>query len=62
MTVEGAYWGVNFGLSKLVEVAEEFKNVGSAAAGERERWPVVLEVLTEGVPVAALLVFVAAWG
>lgn len=61
MAVERAYWGVDFGLSELVEVPEEFEDVGPAAPGEGERGPVVLEVLAEGVPVAALLVLVSAW-
>lgn len=34
--------------------------MGPAAAGERQRRSVVPEVLSEGVPVAALLVLVAA--
>lgn len=57
---ERAKWGVDFGLPELVQVAEEFQDVGPAAAGEGERRPVVAEVLSEGVPVASLLVLVAA--
>lgn len=57
---ERAELSVHFGLAELVEVAEEFQDVGAAAVGEGERWAVVAEVLAEGVPVAALLVFVAA--
>lgn len=34
--------------------------MGAAATGEGERGTVVLEILTEGVPVAPLLVLVAA--
>lgn len=52
---------MDFGLPKLIEVAEEFQHVGPAAHGKRERWTVVPEVLAEGVPVPTLLVLVAAW-
>lgn len=62
MAVERADGGVDLGLAELVEVAEEFEDVGPAAPGERERGAVVLEVLAEGVPVAPLLVLVAAAG
>ncbi len=62
MTVKGAELGVDFGFSELVEVAEEFEDVGPAAAAEGEWWTVVAEVLAEGVPVTAFLVFVAAEG
>lgn len=61
MPVKWAYRRMNFSLSKLVEVAEEFKDMGAAATGERKRRTVVLQVLTERVPVATLLVLVAAW-
>ncbi|KAL6974931.1 hypothetical protein U1Q18_043417 [Sarracenia purpurea var. burkii] len=57
---EGAKLGVDFGLSELVEVSKEFEDVGTAAAGERERRQVISEVLAEGVPVPALLVLVSA--
>lgn len=62
MAVKGADWGVDFGLAKLVKVPEEFENVSPTAPGERERRAVVLEVLSEGVPVTPLLVLVAAAG
>lgn len=62
MPVEGADGGVDLGLAELIEVAEEFEDVGPAAPGEGERGAVVLEVLAEGVPVAPLLVLVAAAG
>lgn len=57
--VEGADWSMDLGLAKLVKVSEEFEDVSAAAAGEGERWPVVLEVLAEGVPVPTLLVLVS---
>lgn len=57
---EGADWVVDLGFSELIEVAEEFEDVGAAAAAEGERRAVVLQVLAEGVPVAPLLVLVAA--
>lgn len=57
---EGAELGVDLGLAELVEVPEELEDVGAAAPGERERWPVVAEVLPEGVPVPALLVLISA--
>ena len=60
MPVKRAQLVVHLGLPELVEVPEKFKNVGPAAAGQRERGAVVAEVLPEGVPVAALLVLVAA--
>ena len=60
MAVERANWGVDFGLAELVQVAEEFQDMSSAAARQRQRWPVVFQVLAEGVPVSALLVLVAA--
>lgn len=57
---ERAELRMDFGLTKLVKVAEELKDVGPAAAVKRERWAVVAEILTKGVPVSALLVLVAA--
>lgn len=57
---EGAELGVDLGLAELVEVPEELEDVGAAAPGERERRPVVAEVLPEGVPVPALLVLISA--
>lgn len=50
-----AGFGVNLGFSELVEVAEEFQHVRAAAARESQRWSVVFQVLSEGVPVAPLL-------
>lgn len=61
MAVEGTYWGVNLGLAELVEVPEEFEDMSTAAPREGERWAVVFQVLAEGVPVSAFLVFVSAW-
>lgn len=60
MTKERAKLGVNFGFSKLIEVSEELKNVGSAAPRERQWWPVIFQVLSEGVPIPALLILVSA--
>ena len=60
MPKEGTHLGVDFGLPKLVKVPQELQNVGPAAPGQGQRRPVVSEVLTEGVPVSPLLVFVAA--
>lgn len=62
VAVEGADWGVDFSLTELIQVAEELENMSAAAAGEGEWGAVVLQVLPEGVPVAALLVLVAATG
>ena len=60
---EGTRGGVDLGLAELVEVAEEFEDVGPAEAGEGEWGAVVFEVLAEGVPVPAFLGLVAAeWG
>ena len=58
---EGAHVGVNFGLPELIQVAEELEHIGAAALREGERWAVVFQVLAEGVPVSAFLVFVSAW-
>lgn len=60
MPKERAELGVDLGLAELVQVPEEFKHMGTTAARERKRWTVVPEVLSKGVPVAALLVLVAA--
>lgn len=60
MTKERAKLSVDFGFPELVKVAEEFQDVGPAAAGERERGAVVAEVLAKSIPVTALLVFIAA--
>ena len=60
MAVERADRGVDFGLAKLIQITKEFKNVSSTAARKRERRPVVFKVLAKGVPVASLLVLVAA--
>lgn len=62
MAIEGADWSVDFGLAELIEVAEELENMSAAAAGQGEWRAVVLQVLSEGVPVTALLVLVAATG
>lgn len=61
MSVERTYRGVNFSLSELVEVPKEFQDVGTAATGKCEGGPVVSQVLSEGIPVPALLVLVSAW-
>lgn len=60
MAEEGAHLSVDLGLAELVQIAEELEHVGPAASREAERRPVVLEVLAEGVPVAAFLGLVAA--
>lgn len=57
---EWAVLVVDLGFAELVEIPEELKYVSSAAHRERQRRPVVPEVLAEGVPVPPLLVFVAA--
>lgn len=60
MPEERTQWNVDLSFSKLVKIPQKLKNMGSAAAGEREWWAVVAEVLAECVPVTALLVFVSA--
>lgn len=60
VTKERASVGVNLSLTELVEVPEEFKNMGTAAARQSQRRAVVLEVLTKSVPVSPLLGLVAA--
>lgn len=62
MPKEGTELGVDLGLTELVQVPEEFQYMSPTAAGERERWAVVPEVLSKRVPVAALLVLIAAEG
>ena len=62
MPIKGTDRSVHFGLAKLVQVPEKFKDVCTAAPGEGERGSVILEVLAKGVPVTALLVLVAAAG
>ena len=57
--IEGTVLRVNLGFSELIEIPEEFENVSAAAAREAKRRPVVAEVLAEGVPVTAFLVFVS---
>lgn len=52
---------MNLGLPKLIQIPEELKYVGPTTHGEREWWPVVPQVLAEGVPVPPLLVLVPAW-
>lgn len=51
---------MDFGFSELVEIPEEFQDMGSTAAGEGERWTVVAEVLAKSVPITAFLVLIAA--
>ena len=46
----------------MANIPEEFKNMCTAASGERQRGSVILQILTKGVPVTAFLVFVAAAG
>lgn len=60
MAEEGTVLRVNLSFPELVEVAEEFKDMSAAAAGEGEWRTVVAEVLAERVPVSAFLVLVAA--
>lgn len=57
---EDATMQVNLSLSELVEVAEKFEHVVAIAVRERDWRPLVLEVLSEGVPVPPLLGLVAA--
>nr|GMD70022.1 hypothetical protein TorRG33x02_055670 [Ipomoea batatas] len=57
---KGTDRGVNLSFSELVEVSQEFQHVGAAATGQRERRPVVPQVLPERVPVAPLLILVPA--
>ena len=52
---------MNLSIPELVEVPEKLENMGSAAHGERERRPVVPQVLAEGVPVPPLPALVPAW-
>nr|GMD62880.1 hypothetical protein GOBAR_DD23592 [Ipomoea batatas] len=59
---KGTDRGVNLSFSELVEVAKEFQHVRAAAARQRERRPVVPQVLPERVPVAPLLILVPAQG
>lgn len=63
---EDAAVQVNLSLSELVQVAQEVEDVVAVALRERDRRVLVLQVLSEGVPVSPLLRFVAAqrrgWG
>jgi|UniRef100_A0A804Q1B7 hypothetical protein len=56
----GAPGGVHLGLAELVQVLEELDDVRAAAPRQRERRPVVPQVLQERVPVPPLLRFVPA--
>lgn len=58
---EGTGLVVDLGLAKLIQIPEELQNMCPAAHRQSQRRPVVPEVLAEGVPVAPLLVFIAAW-
>lgn len=51
---------MHFGLAELIQVPQELQDVISAAAREGERRSVILEVLSERVPVPPLLRLVAA--
>ena len=57
---EGAHLGVHLRLPELIEVTEKLQDVGAAAPVERQRRPVVPQVLSESVPVAPLLRLVPA--
>ena len=56
----GAPGGVHLGLAELVQVLEELDDVRAAAARQRQRRPVVPQVLQERVPVPTLLRLVPA--
>jgi hypothetical protein len=56
----GAPGGVHLGLAELVQVLEELDDVRAAAPRQRQRRPVVLQVLQERVPVPPLLRLVPA--
>ena len=60
VTEERAKWSVDFGFPKLVKVAKEFQDVCPTATREGERRAMVAKVLAKSVPVAALLIFIAA--
>lgn len=62
MPEKGTKLSVNLSLAELIKVTEEFQDVSSAAAGEREGRAVVAKILPESVPVSAFLVLVAAEG
>lgn len=58
--VKRAHRCVDFSLPKLVKIPEKLEHVGATTSGKRKWWPVILQVLTEGIPVSALLVLVTA--
>lgn len=60
MTKEGTILSVDFGFPELIEVLEEFQDVGSAAAGESQGGTMVPQVLPKRVPVTPLLRLVTA--
>ena len=60
VAVEWTYWCMNFGLSKLIQVPQKFKNMSSTAPRECQRWLMVFQVLTKGTPVSPFLVLVSA--
>jgi hypothetical protein len=60
LAVVGAPVGVHLGLAELVQVPEELDHVRAAAPRQRQRRPVVPQVLQERVPVPPLLRLVPA--
>lgn len=60
MTKERAPRVVNLSLPKLIQVPEKLQHMSPAAAGQRQGWAVVPEVLTKRVPVPSFLILVPA--
>lgn len=60
LSEEDAAVQVDLSLSELVQVAQEVEDMIAVALGEGHRRVLILQVLSEGVPVPAFLRFVAA--
>lgn len=60
VSIKRTDWSMHFGLTKLIEIAKEFKDMSATAPGEREGRSMVVEILTKGLPVSTLLVLIAA--
>lgn len=50
---------MHFCLAKLIEVSKKIQDMGTTTPSESQRWAMVLQVLSESVPVPSLLRFVS---
>ena len=60
LPVEHAALQMHLGLAELVQIPQELQHVVAVALRQRHRWPLVLQVLPERVPVPPLLRLVPA--